>query len=1208
MKSKNLQKMTAMAVLVTLLLGVVGMMKGYAYNVTIGTISNGTVVANPTTANEGDTVTLTAAPGTDVGSGYFLQSWLVLDGNNDSIAIIQGDNPNIGTFIMPSSDVTVTATFERTYWLYLLSEDFQACEDAVFDAPGRGEQIATLQLPDFEGYWDQVYYYYNGRIRNSGMLWLAQNEKEGFQLFYRELEKERNLRIEVSPFLNSQNEVLQQTVYWEDFFYAEGLNVGNYYVASATDSLAEALIPYNGEIKRTSVGHNKAFFIELKSTKDQAPGQYNSTITVYDGNTVLATRTVKVVVWNFALPDNHYSEVVMGLYNCNSGYNATSSIFRLNGITVDANGNIAESDLPAAKQILDGYHECLLEHGVSTYEIPRWKMTDDPKAAELTMADPRRKVFAVPANRNHFNGTDFSASAQEVIANYKNLVYDNPLLKDKAFFYPMDEPAANQSYQNLLNAMTDRLADLWPGYHAVVPFNGDYSQTISMLDGKTDILCPNQSEFDPYGSNYSLKQSNFEDFIDRDNHPDRFRTWRYQGDAKSGGTYFWIYPLQTPGVMRRVPFWQQYLMNSDGWLQWNCAHLPNDWTKKCLPSGGSVNGISQTGNGDGILLYPGTMFGQSAETPIVSLRLKQLAAGLDDYDYIRLGEEFLDEESLDNTIRLFYSRWNDCKMLNKEYGYYAAFTYYSLQKARFKLGQLLSAANTEHTWGEWQTAVLPDNTHNGLEICTCSHCGAQESREKTFLYRFVGTEDNQWANLNNWEGNPETLPSSGEAVVIAHDCEIGTNTTVFNVIVNDGINLTVNEGATLTSVRMSTGEDAQVIIEDGAQLYTHSEGVQATVKKNIAPHGDTDGWYLVSTSLASDVEPSMDNGMVPATEESRDLYRFDQSEYLEWRNYQADSFNLENGQGYLYASQSETTLNFIGQINASNANISVPIFYGSGTLAGLNLVGNPFASDAYLMDENNEIMPFYRMNETGDTIVAVQAGTAIKPCEGVFVICPNDRETHSVIFTTTAPGNIGEAQDVPPVSLPQHGQLVNQDAFPDSITQTATLSEGWNWFSTYIEAEDPVALFDMLKAALGNNGLQIESANSGGTLYLGDGEWFGDLDCEGIYNEQMYLIEVAAGCTIHLQGVPADPAEHQITIYPGWNWIGFPSLMEIPIAEMFAGFQPEEEDLIESILEESIYIDGEWIGSGFEALVPGQGFMYFSNSTETKILVFPAKN
>ena len=130
------------------------------------------------------------------------------------------------------------------------------------------------------------------------------------------------------------------------------------------------------------------------------------------------------------------------------------------------------------------------------------------------------------------------------------------------------------------------------------------------------------------------------------------------------------------------------------------------------------------------------------------------------------------------------------------------------------MGQLLSAANTEHTWGEWQTAVLPDETHDGLEIRACSHCGTQESRPKTYssLYRFVGSENNQWANLSNWAINPETLPASGEAVVIANDCEINTDQTVFHVVVNEGFNLTVSGNATLVSEWVTTEENAQVII------------------------------------------------------------------------------------------------------------------------------------------------------------------------------------------------------------------------------------------------------------------------------------------------------------------------------------------------------------------------------------------------------------
>ena len=465
MKKRNLQmKWTKRIVLIVLLLGVAGMMKGYAYNVIVSDNVSGCVRViysnpdnDPSKPDEGDIVKLKITHGKNQ-----VLNWTVLDSNNNEIIVTQVEGDSAVTFVMPASDVTVSVTFVKPYLFYTLFEDYQACERLVPQREWNGiDDIGCFQLPRNEGGMQASWYYQNDAERTTGFLALAQNE------------------------------VLPHLIYWEDFFYEHS--------AGIPDSLAEALIPYAGETQKTTIGHNKVFFVELKSNKDQTPGEYVSTITAYEGNEVLTTRTITAKVWNFALPENHYSDVVMGLYNRNSGYGATSSLFKLNGINVDNQGNVAESDLPAAKQILDGYQECLLEHGVCTFEIPRWKMADDSKAAELTMADPRRRVFAVPVNPNtDFNGSVFNSSAQEVIRNYKNLAYDNPFLKDKAYFYLMDEPSANEGTVALLNAISSNLTSLWLGYHAVVPFYGDYSQTISMLEGKTDILCPNQSTFDPY--------------------------------------------------------------------------------------------------------------------------------------------------------------------------------------------------------------------------------------------------------------------------------------------------------------------------------------------------------------------------------------------------------------------------------------------------------------------------------------------------------------------------------------------------------------------------------------------------------------------------------------------------------------------------------------------------------------------------------------
>ena len=75
------------------------------YNITIAdNIKNGTVTASPTSAEEGETITLTATPNT----GYKLGTWNVKDASNNSVSV----NEN-GEFTMPASNVTVSATFKQ---------------------------------------------------------------------------------------------------------------------------------------------------------------------------------------------------------------------------------------------------------------------------------------------------------------------------------------------------------------------------------------------------------------------------------------------------------------------------------------------------------------------------------------------------------------------------------------------------------------------------------------------------------------------------------------------------------------------------------------------------------------------------------------------------------------------------------------------------------------------------------------------------------------------------------------------------------------------------------------------------------------------------------------------------------------------------------------------------------------------------------------
>jgi hypothetical protein len=75
------------------------------YGVSIGSFANGSVLTDKTTATEGETVTLTIEPD----PGYGLESLTV-----DAVDVTGGVSDNSYPFAMPSHDVTVTATFDKT--------------------------------------------------------------------------------------------------------------------------------------------------------------------------------------------------------------------------------------------------------------------------------------------------------------------------------------------------------------------------------------------------------------------------------------------------------------------------------------------------------------------------------------------------------------------------------------------------------------------------------------------------------------------------------------------------------------------------------------------------------------------------------------------------------------------------------------------------------------------------------------------------------------------------------------------------------------------------------------------------------------------------------------------------------------------------------------------------------------------------------------
>ena len=172
-----------------------------------------------------------------------------------------------------------------------------------------------------------------------------------------------------------------------------------------------------------------------------------------------------------------------------------------------------------------------------------------------------------------------------------------------------------------------------------------------------------------------------------------------------------------------------------------------------------------------------------------------------------------------------------------------------------------------------------------------------------------------------------------------------------------------------------------------------------------------------------------------------------------------------------------------------------------------------------------------------------------------------------------------------------------------TLTQTIALSAGVNWFSTNLEITMDDLKAALVAAAPAGNTIVITSQRNGMTTYNGS-RWRGTLTTLDV--AQSYRITVGADCEITLEGMPVDPAEHPITINSGANWIGFPLQENMTIATAFVGFAINGDAITSQREGMATYNGARWRGTlGNGSLKPGQGYIYKSAASESRVFIFP---
>ncbi len=114
----------------------------YTVNIDNDAITGGSISVDKSTAQMGDTVTITAVP--DEANDYYLSGISVVDANNSAVSVSEIEN-NTCTFTMPASNVTITPTFSKN--TYDISASFNS-DGGTVKTYVNGNEADTFSIGD----------------------------------------------------------------------------------------------------------------------------------------------------------------------------------------------------------------------------------------------------------------------------------------------------------------------------------------------------------------------------------------------------------------------------------------------------------------------------------------------------------------------------------------------------------------------------------------------------------------------------------------------------------------------------------------------------------------------------------------------------------------------------------------------------------------------------------------------------------------------------------------------------------------------------------------------------------------------------------------------------------------------------------------------------------------------------------------------------
>lgn len=323
--------------------------------------------------------------------------------------------------------------------------------------------------------------------RDTYSIYMAKNEIQDTQvILYSATTAKSGLTASVTDMtaMDGSGNTLAAELYYEFYVNVSDTNYTDVYGLKAGEKsiiregmTPDAIAPISGISKGKgtfglTAGKSQALLIRVKTELTSASGWYSGTFNLMNSNgDVIKTATFYTYVWNFEIPEK-------GTYQ--------TSLF------IDGTNNTTYK----------AQYDYLLENRLLGMQVP-----GDLSYSNEYLSNPRVTAFAIAASSGYPSNYKLSDTDVTNIYNILSTREDWEDIKERAYFYTVDEPTSKEQNDALVgngtwsgarptvdtvNSEYKRLAALWPDPYVVLPFHentpypyGEYAMNLAMNSNGT---------------------------------------------------------------------------------------------------------------------------------------------------------------------------------------------------------------------------------------------------------------------------------------------------------------------------------------------------------------------------------------------------------------------------------------------------------------------------------------------------------------------------------------------------------------------------------------------------------------------------------------------------------------------------------------------------------------------------------------------------